>query len=113
MDTALPGLSEVPSSSADDGDTPFTESQDDLTPFFMEDEDEEEEARRLLTACDNAMTENTSAAVQPKPKKKALVKCPQCSVNFFTLEGYFKHRMTHKFGGNFEMKLEVQLPLSA
>lgn len=83
----------------DDGDTPFLAETEDETSELLcfEEEEEEEEARRLLAAC--SVDIDNQKKTKKKPSKKALVKCPECKTSFFTIDGYIKHKMTHRFAG--------------
>ncbi|XP_026283479.2 uncharacterized protein LOC113209924 [Frankliniella occidentalis] len=84
----------------DDGDEPFLldalrDVEKDLEssrPFFMEREDQEEEARRCEEPKEPAVP-----AKKSRKGKKALGKCPTCKANYFSLDGYFKHNQTHIF----------------
>lgn len=76
-------------------------------PFYMEDEDEEEEARRQrISEPEPAQPQQSKGK---KPTKKAIVKCPQCKTNFFTIDGYLRHKMSHALAGIILVECEMNL----
>lgn len=63
---------------------------------YFEKEDEEEEARR------GGLVEKAKSCTNKKNNKlPALVKCPDCTSSFTTIEGYLKHRVGHGMKGDY------------
>lgn len=74
---------------------------DKTVPFYMEDEDEEKEARRQGTSEPGPEQLHQSTGKRNgKQSKKAIVKCPECKISFYTIDGYLRHKMGHAFAGS-------------